>query len=140
MLFRYPPRSAAALSGGTLPLRYCPGKFASKVPTWLLPADGHVLGLVPHGCAVLAAPGAVGDARVNWVRGSWRRRKKSPTKQKNSSTPCYAWHFGDSGSTKVWKRLGVLERSGFGLPGAKVGRVHQSDGDYAPGMDREGIC
>ena len=103
VLFRYPPRSAAALLGGTL--RDCTVKFAGKVPTWRLPVDGHVLGLVTarggvdagwseHG-AVLAVLGAVGDAGVNW-----RRRKKSPTKQKNSSTPCWAWHFGDSGSTK----------------------------------------
>ena len=50
VLFRHPLRSAAALSGGTLPLRYCTGKFASKVPTWLLPVDGHVLGSVTR-CA-----------------------------------------------------------------------------------------
>ena len=42
VLFRYPPRSAAALLDGTLPLRYCTGKFPSKVPTWRLPVDGHV--------------------------------------------------------------------------------------------------
>ena len=47
LLFRYPPRSAAALLEGTLPLRYCAGRFASRVPlgafllqvtlrTWLL--------------------------------------------------------------------------------------------------------
>ena len=28
LLFRYPPRSAAALLEGTLPLRYCAGRFA----------------------------------------------------------------------------------------------------------------
>ena len=46
VLFRYPPRSAAALLGGTLPLRYCAGRFASRIPTWRLPVDGHVIGLV----------------------------------------------------------------------------------------------
>ena len=41
VLFRYPPRSAAALLGGTLPLRYCAGKFAGKILTWRLPVVGH---------------------------------------------------------------------------------------------------
>ena len=33
----------------------------------------------------------------------------------------------------------IEEHPGFGLPDAKIGRVHQSGGDYAPVMDREGI-
>ena len=37
LLFRYPPRFAAALLEGTLPLRYCAGRLG---------ADGHVVGLV----------------------------------------------------------------------------------------------
>ena len=46
LLFRYPPRSAAALLGGVLPLRYCKGRFACKVPTWDLPVHGQVAGLI----------------------------------------------------------------------------------------------
>ena len=76
VLFRCPPQSSAALLDGTLPLHCCTGKFAGKIPTWRVPVE-HVLGLVTahggvdagwseHG-AVLAAPGAVGDAGVNWV-------------------------------------------------------------------------
>ena len=34
LLFRYPPRSATALLEGVLPLRYCAGRFASRVPTF----------------------------------------------------------------------------------------------------------
>ena len=32
-LFQYPPRSASALLAGTLPLKCCTVRFASKVPT-----------------------------------------------------------------------------------------------------------
>ena len=47
---RYPPWSAGALLQGTLPLRFCAGRFAGRVPTWRLPADGHVADLVYEGC------------------------------------------------------------------------------------------
>ena len=46
LLFRCTPWSAAALLGGTLPLLYCAGKFASRVHTWRLPASGYVSHLV----------------------------------------------------------------------------------------------
>ena len=45
VLFGFPSGSAGALLGGELPLRYCSGKFACRVPTWGLPARGHVQGL-----------------------------------------------------------------------------------------------
>ena len=50
---------------------------------WLLGVDAE---WSEHG-AVLAARGAVGDAGVNWVVGLGGGVTKSPTKQKNSSTP-----------------------------------------------------
>ena len=68
VLLRYPPRSAAALLGCTLPLRYCAGRFARRIPTWRLPVDGHVIGLVSDDCggygrsALVAAPGSRGSA------------------------------------------------------------------------------
>ena len=34
------------LLGGTLPLRYCSAKFASKTPFWALPVPGSVAGLL----------------------------------------------------------------------------------------------
>ena len=40
LLCRYPRRSAPALLGGAVPLRYCASRFASKVPTWRLPTEG----------------------------------------------------------------------------------------------------
>ena len=45
VLFGYPCGSAAALLGLVLPLRYCSGRFACRVPTWSLLAHGHVQGL-----------------------------------------------------------------------------------------------
>ena len=33
------------MSNGELPLRYCSGSFACRVPTWGLSARGHVQGL-----------------------------------------------------------------------------------------------
>ena len=60
---------------GSLPLRYCSGKFACRLPTWGLPACGHVRGLVtefagveevPRSRPVAHAqlPGLVGGAKV----------------------------------------------------------------------------
>ena len=43
-LFGYP--SGCALLAGTLPLRYCTTRFASRIPTWRLPVPGHVACLV----------------------------------------------------------------------------------------------
>ena len=46
LLFHYPPRSSGALLAGSLPLRYCSSKFASRTPFWVLPVPGHVAGLI----------------------------------------------------------------------------------------------
>ena len=56
VLFGYPSGSAAALLGGELTLRYCSGKFACRVPTWGLPARGHVQGLVAEFAGVEEVP------------------------------------------------------------------------------------
>ena len=42
VLFRYPPGSAPALFGCTLPLRCCAARFASRIPTWRLFPSGRV--------------------------------------------------------------------------------------------------
>ena len=56
-LFRYPPRSGRALLTGTLPLRYCPARFACKTPTWRLPVSGHVARLVAIYCEAAGGNG-----------------------------------------------------------------------------------
>ena len=45
----WPPGSAPALLGGTLPLRYCAAMFARQVPTWRLPPSDKVADLVTDG-------------------------------------------------------------------------------------------
>ena len=80
LLFWYHPRSATALLVGTLPPRYCAGWFASKIPTWRLPVDGHVAGLVAEEggevgvvrverSAPALMPGFEGDGGVDWISG-----------------------------------------------------------------------
>ena len=66
--FPYPPRSAPALLGGALPLKYCAVRFASRVSAWRLPTDGSVANLVTEGGeevgVVQVKPGGDG---VDWV-------------------------------------------------------------------------
>ena len=79
LLFKYPPGSATALFllEGTLPLRYCAGRLASRFPTWQLHVDGHLAGLVTEGCGIMRVehsapavlPGFDGGCRVDWVGG-----------------------------------------------------------------------
>ena len=47
-LFNYPP----GLLAGTLPLRYCTARFASRTATWRLPVSGHVARMVAAGSRV----------------------------------------------------------------------------------------
>ena len=115
-------RPLQLLLDGTLPLRYCTGKFAGKVPTWRLPVDGHVLGLITarggvdaewseHG-AVLAAPGVVGGAGVNWVGGPGGGVKRV---RLNRKTPAHLVRHGILGfqaRPRVWKCLRFRECSG----------------------------
>ena len=46
LLFGCPPRSAAALLDGVLPLRQRTRRFAGNILTWNLPVHGHVVGLI----------------------------------------------------------------------------------------------
>ena len=99
LLFGYPPRSAAALLEGSLPLRYCDG--------WRLPAHGHAADLVTEvgedvgvlrverGASAFV-PEFGGSNGVDRISGPDGGVKKSPTKQKNSCAPRKAWYLGDS--------------------------------------------
>ena len=72
VLFGYPCDSAATLLGGVLPLRYCSGRFACQVPTWSLPAHGHVQGLIAEiaGDVVVPRNEQVGPCSAAWP-GWW---------------------------------------------------------------------
>ena len=79
-LFQYPPRSSRALLAGTLPLRYCAARFASRVPTWRLPVSGQVAGLVTADLGVVEGDGVEDPRReVHWVSGSQLGRKEFDT-------------------------------------------------------------
>ena len=92
-LFGYPSGSAAALLAGTLPLRYCTTRFASRIPTWRLPVPGHAASLVTAGIEVPGAPGIEVSCReVHWVGGSGPARKNS-TKQKKNLHISLVWGF-----------------------------------------------
>ena len=46
ILFRFPPGSGRTLLAGTLPLRFCTVRFASRTPAWQLPVPGRIVALV----------------------------------------------------------------------------------------------
>ena len=68
VLFGYPCGSVAALLGGVLSLRYCSGRFTCWVPSWTLPAHGHVQGLITDndGATVVLRDEQVDRALLPW--------------------------------------------------------------------------
>ena len=75
-LFTYPPGSARALLAGTLPLRYCAARFASRTPAWRLPVPGQVASLVTANSGVVQEVIVEDvDHGVHWVSGSGPGRK-----------------------------------------------------------------
>ena len=79
--FHCPPRSSGALLAGSLQLRYCSSRFASRTPFWVLPVPGHVAGLI----TVQGQAAQVGDAVVaRRVSGFGRKRLRL-----NRKTPAH---------------------------------------------------
>ena len=150
VLFRYPPRSAAALLESIPPDWYCAGRSACGTPTWRLPVDGHVSGLVTEEggragfvqdehSALVVMPGFRGDDGVDWIGGSGGGVKRVRLNRKTPAHlvgPVIRWI---QSRPRVWKRLRVWEHPGSDLADAKARRVHQSGEQYAPVIDREGI-
>ena len=102
VLFGYPSGSAAALLNGELPLRYCSGRIACRVPTWGLPACGHVQGLIAEFAGAgevlrgghvdrALLPGLVGGAGVSGGRRALGGVKRVRLHRKTPSTPCRVW-------------------------------------------------
>ena len=88
LLFHHPPKSSGALLAGTLPLRYCSAKFASRTPFWALPVPGHVAGLIA--AEVQAAPVSEAEVArrcVEFVGVSGLGRKRFRLNRKKPSTP-----------------------------------------------------
>ena len=131
ILFRYLPRSATALLQGTLPLRYCAGRFASMIPTWRLAVDRNAAGLVTGvggevGLALVEhishapMPGFEGGGRVDWIVGPGGGVKRA---RLNRKTPAKVWFWGNQSRPRVWKRLRVEDHSGRNHADAKARHV-----------------
>ena len=110
-------------------------RFACRIPTWRLPVDGHVIGLVSgdyggdaelldERSAPVVLPSFRSDAGVDWVSALGGGVKRV---RLNRKTP---W---------VWKMLRIREHPGFGLTDAKARLVHQSGEEHDHVMDRGGI-
>ena len=110
LLFRYPPRSAPALLGGTLPLGYCASRFASEVPTWRFPTEGGVGNLVTTAGEDAGfdevSSGGTGLDSVDGPGGSgnkFRRGRKTPAHLVQRGT------FGYQSRPRGWKKLSVQD-------------------------------
>ena len=124
-LFQYPPWSSRALLAGTLPLRYCAAKFATKVPTWRLPVSGHAASLVTAHPRVADDGGAeVASWEVQWVSGSGTGRKRIRLKRKN---PAHLAGSVIQSRPRVWERLRHVGCSFVSIPDRKRRRYDQHD-------------
>ena len=125
VLFGYPCGSAATLLSGVLPLRYCSGRFACGVPTWSLPAHGHVQGLIAEVAGDVVAPR---NGRVGVVRAQLPGLVGVSGVRLNRKTPAHLAGNGRDGGfqsrPKVWKRLRAVEDPRFRHFGAEVLRLH----------------
>ena len=123
--------SSGALLAGSLPLRYCSSRFASRTRFWVLPVPGHVVGLIiVEDQAVL-----VGKAEVAG-RGSGFGRKRF---RLNRKTLAHLVGHCMHARPRVWKRLHC-----FGYPGVsdvvcKRSRCNQHGDDGSPVHPRTGV-
>ena len=141
LLFRYPPRSAAALLEGTLPLRYCAGWLACKIPTFVagLVTEGVDIVRVEH-CSHAVLPGFDGGGRVDWVVGPGGGVERVRLNRKKLQHTLLGMVFGRVHSRlRVWKRLRIGEHPGFDHVDVKARKVHQGRDPYALVGDRVGI-
>ena len=97
LLFHYPPASSGALLAGSLPLRYCSSKIASRKPFWILPVPGNVAGLI----TVQGQAAVVGRAEVaRRVSGFSGKRFRL-----NRKTPAHLVGHYVHARPRVWRRL-----------------------------------
>ena len=125
----YPAGSSAALLAGTLLLRYCSFKFATKTPFWVLPVPGHVSGLLTVHDQV-----AVGGVQVV-SNGSGSRRKRF---RLNRKTPAHLVGHQVHTRPRVWKRLHFSGSLCTSDVDCKRVRYYQQDGD-SPFFPRAGV-
>ena len=136
-LFRCPPRSGRALLAGTLPLRFCAARFASRTPTWRLPVPGHVAGLVTACSGVVPEVLARGEGHgVLWVHGSGLGRKRFRLKRK---PPAHLSGYLVQSRPRVWKRLHRMGTNCVSIPDRKRRPCDQDDVGNAPDLIRTGV-
>ena len=134
LLFQCPPKSSRALVAGTLHLRYCTARFASKVPTWRLPVSGHAAGLVHAGVGAAGDSGTeVGAEEIRWVSGCGLGKRI----RLNRKTPAHLVGRSSQSRPRVWKRLHCV---GFSVFQVLIGRggdaisMPTGLGLYIPGL------
>ena len=122
---------------GTLPLRYCSAKFASKTPFWALPVPGHVARLI----SVEVQVAQVGEAEVvrhgvhfAGISGSGRRRCRL-----NRKTPAHLVGHSMHARPRVWKRLHFSGFTGISGVDCKKRRCNQQDDGGSPVHPRTGV-
>ena len=136
-LFRYPPGCGRALLAGTLSLRYCAARFASRTPTWRLPVSGHVARLVTANVGAVREVVAEGVGReVHWVSGSGPGRKRI---RQNRKPPAHLAGLVLQSRPRVWKRLCHVGHSFVSIPDRKRRRNDQDDWGYVPDQIRTGV-
>ena len=136
LLLRYPPRSAAALLEGTLPLRCCPVRLLVGFPlgAFLLFFTLLTLSLkgvrrvgimrVEHG-APAGMPGFDGGDGVDWISGPGGDVERVRLNRKTPAPLVRRGIWEIQSRPRVWKRLRVLDHSCRYHADAKARRVHR---------------
>ena len=131
LLFHYPSGSSGALLAGTLPLRYCSSKFASRAPFWALPVPGHVSGLITVQGQAAVVGGAEVAKRVSGLGGKRFRL--------NRKTPAHLVGRHVHARPRVWRRLHFSGHLGVSDVDCKRRRYNQQDDDGSPVLPRTGV-
>ena len=138
-LFKYPSRSALALLNGTLPLRYCAARFASKIPLGDCLLEVMLLTLllkVVRRWALfrLSLVGVELTGLAGWVGGGRRVRL-------NRKTPAHLvgrFFLGSQSRQRVWKRSDIRDHLDGARADSKRRCLYQQDEACVPAQDRTG--
>ena len=119
-----------SLLTGSLPLRYCSAKFASRTPCWALPVPGHVTGLIADDVRAAQVGEALVVRRgVDFVGASGSGRKRFRLNRKN---PAHLVGHCVHARPRVWKRLNFPGIIGFSGVDCKRRRCNRHSDDGSP--------
>ena len=130
--------------------RVLSGRFASRIPTWRLPVDGHVAGLVTEGgedtgvvqderSVPAVWPGFGEGGGVDSVGGPGGGFKRVRLNRETPANLVSHGLLGVQSRPRAWQRLMIQEHPGYDHVDAKARRVHQGEDAYAPVEERVGI-